>query len=273
MILVIGASSYVGARIFYDLSFDLSVIGTYHRNKLSNKFIELDITDQTSVSQIIQELKPTTIIHVANEANPRWCEANPEEAIKVNETATKNIINACGNVKLIYISSTVASNPFNIYAKTKFNSEQLIKNNCKNWNIIRPSLVIGMSPNMTNDRMMNRLLKNLDSGVPAIYDTSWKFKPTDIEHLSIVIKNLITSEINNETIDVVLEKEVSRYTLANDILTPFSIPLEEINNNDRTPTLKESINDLVRLNLPLRNYSETISRTINEIKNRSNFVI
>ena len=88
-ILLTGASSYVGARLFFDLSKQFDIIGTFHGNKLSPKFIPLDITNPREITQTISEQKPNVIIHVAADANPRTCAANPEAAITLNQTSTK----------------------------------------------------------------------------------------------------------------------------------------------------------------------------------------
>lgn len=45
-LLLIGASSYVGARIFFDLKETYDIVGTYHHNPLSHSFIKLDITNK-----------------------------------------------------------------------------------------------------------------------------------------------------------------------------------------------------------------------------------
>lgn len=273
MILILGASSYVGARIYFDLLGKYELTGTYHGNKLSEKFLKLDITDSQQVQDLISRINPEVIIHVANEANPRWCEAHPDDAIKINQTSTKNIVDASQSSKLIYISSTVASNPFNVYAKTKFESENYIKANHNNWVILRPSLVIGVSPNFKNDRMMNRLIKDLDSNTPNQYDTTWKFKPTDLNHLSEICEHVINRNLSSETIDVVIDHESSRYSLADEILSPLGIKSNSIANEDTTPSLTENINDLVRLNLPTREYSTTIKTIILDIQNRQKFRI
>jgi nucleoside-diphosphate-sugar epimerase len=48
-ILLIGASSYVGARIYFDLKDSYEVVGTYNNNLLSKSFVKLDITDSHDV--------------------------------------------------------------------------------------------------------------------------------------------------------------------------------------------------------------------------------
>ena len=82
--------------------------------------------------------------------------------------------------KVIFMSSFGAINPEDVYGETKFHSEEYVKNTKAGWIVLRPSLIIGYSPNTINDRPFNRILKNLDTKTDAIYDTSWKFQPTYI---------------------------------------------------------------------------------------------
>lgn len=196
-ILVIGASSYVGARIYFDLKSKFDVIGTYSSSQLSKSFIHLDITDRQEVEKIITDTQPNVIIHVANNASNKWCDANPDEAILLNQTATQYIVDA-GNkagATVIYISTMGAIKPSNLYGRTKLKSEEIIKTTKNGYVILRPSLILGFSPNITNDRPFNRLLKNLDEGTPAVYDTSWTFQPTYIKHISDVIEACIHKKL------------------------------------------------------------------------------
>ena len=120
-LLLLGASSYVGARLYYDLKQSYSVIGTYDHTKLSQDFVRLDITDVTAVKNLISKTRPDYIVHAANNANARWCEANPALAIALNQTSTQTIVAAANDVgaKIIYISSFAAMQPTSVYGKTK----------------------------------------------------------------------------------------------------------------------------------------------------------
>jgi dTDP-4-dehydrorhamnose reductase len=70
-LLILGANSYVGARLFFDLQYDFECSGTYHRNRLSRKFLKLDLTNKEDTLSLIGELKPDYIIHAANNADAR----------------------------------------------------------------------------------------------------------------------------------------------------------------------------------------------------------
>lgn len=274
-ILIIGASSYVGARLYFDLKNQYEVTGTYAHARLSDKFIYLDITNTKEVDQVISTNKPDIIIHAANNANARWCEANPKEAVLLNQTATQFIVGAANKIqaKVIYISSFAVHNDTNIYGKTKKESEIITKQTKGGYLILRPSFILGYSPNTVNDRPFNRLLKNLDSGTPALYDTSWKFYPTYIGHLSKIIDECIQKNIWNETIPVAIPELHTRFDTAKDILTPFNVRVSAIDNHDTLPLTEENFTILEKLHLSTYSYDIMIRKIIEEIKNRETFKI
>lgn len=274
-ILLIGANSYVGARLYFDLRSTFEVIGTYNNIKLSNTFIQLDITNEKRVDEIINFYQPEVIIHVVANPSSKWCEANPKEAILLNEKATSYIVNSANKIKakIIYISSFAAINPSKLYGKTKLNSEQIVKNTVASWIILRPSLIVGFSPNTINDRPFNRFLKNLDEETPAVYDNSWKFQPTYIGHISEIIKEIINRNINNEIIPISVSGFYSRYDLAKDILTPFGIVVSAVNENDQAPEEENDQSKLKELKLKTYTYEEMVNKINEEIKNRNIYKI
>lgn len=274
-ILILGASSYVGARLYLDLKKSFDTVGTYSKSKISPKLIHLDITDKDEVSRVIMEVKPEVIIHSANNANARWCEANPDLAQLLNVTATEYIVEAANSIKakLIYISSFAVLNQGNVYGRTKLESEEIAKKALAGWLILRPSYIVGFSPNSVNDRPFNRLLRNLDDGVPAEYDTSWKFQPTWVGHISEVIKACLEKDINNEIIPIAVPDLKSRYDIATDILTPFAVTVIPVDKKDSLPVTKDDLAKLKGLGLPTYSYREIIDKIVEEIKQRSTFVI
>jgi len=272
-ILLTGASSYVGARLYFDLLKSFDVIGTYHGNRLSPKFIPLDIISPREITQTISSQKPDIILHVAADANPRTCAANPEAAIALNQTSTKYIViqaNAIG-AKMIFLSSFAAINPTDVYGNTKMQSETYVKTTKAGWFILRPSLIIGFSPNTINDRPFNRILKNIDTKTEAIYDTSWKFQPTYIGHLSEVIEEVIRKNIWNKIIPIVTPDLKSRFDIANDILKPFNISVTPVDKHDTMRTITDDLSTLKSLRLPIYSYETMIEKIIDEIRRRETF--
>ena len=274
-IILTGANSYVGARIFLDLKKKFEVIGTYHTNKLSEKFVRLNVANPDEVRKIINDYKPDIVIHAASNADARWCQKNPELAIALNQESTKSIVDSSNNVgaKVILLSSFAAINPWNIYGKTKLQSEKYVEETKKGYVIIRPSLIIGFSPNTANDRPFNRILKNLDKKTEAIYDTSWKFQPSYLGHISEIISLVIERNILNKIIPIAVKELRTRYDIAKDILGDFNIQVTPIDKNDTTPVITDDLEELEKLKLPQYSYKEIIKKIIGEIKNRELFYL
>ncbi len=274
-LLLTGASSYLGARLFFDLSTQFDVIGTYSSTRLSEKFIHLDVTDREEIAKILKEFAPDIIIHAANNASAKWCDAHPNEAVTINQTSTDYIVREANTLgaKVIYISSLSALDRSNVYGKTKYESERIVEKSSGGFMILRSSLILGFSPNMTNDRPFNRILKNLDDGTPAVYDTSWKFQPTYIGHISEVILQVIKLGIWNQTIPVAVPELKSRYDVAKDILSQFNINVTPTDLHDTTKPQTGDLSILSSFHLPTYSYGSIISKIIDEIKHRGEFTV
>ena len=266
-ILITGASSYVGAKFYVDMQAKHVVTGTYNSNRLFPGLEHLDITERDEVMEFIEHKKPDYIIHVAANASGRWCEKNPEQAIAINDAGTRNIVDAANKVhsKMIYISSFEHANAKTLYGRTKEAGEIYVKKTDAGYVILRPCLIIGLSPNTTNDRPFNRLLKNITEHTPAIYDASWKFYPTWLQHIEDVIEAVIKKDIINEIIPISVSDVKTRFDLAKDILTEFNIEVRPEYPDKVAPLISEDLERLVELDLPQYTYDEMIQGIKGEI--------
>lgn len=228
-ILIIGASSYVGAKLYKDLQKDFHVIGTYHSNKLFHELIRLDVTKKSDVLLCIQEIKPDYIVHIAANANIASCDQDVNNTIALNQEATQFLVEAANlnHSTIVFISSFLANNPASLYGKTKLESERLIKEATNGYLILRLSLILGYSPNTMNDRPFNRLLRNIEANQPVSYDTSWHFQPTWLKHISEILKELVIRGVKNETIPIAVPKVITRYDYAKDILSDYGIEVTQ----------------------------------------------
>lgn len=264
-LLIIGASSYVGAKLYIDLKEKYDVAGTYNSNKLFESLHQLDLTNAEAISTTITDLKPDVIIHVAAIPNIAGCEKNPALAKVLNEDSVKHVAEIAEKIKskIVYISSFPGLLPNDPYWKTKAVAEEFVRKT-NNYVILRPCLVVGYSPNIKNDRPFNRLIKNILEQTPAVYDDSWKFPPTYLHHVSEVISSIINKNIVNETIHVATDALKSRYDLAKDILSPFGIDVKKKDGQKlETPY---DLSKLKRLGLQEYSYEDVVKNIIQEIK-------
>ncbi|MGV8161949.1 MAG: sugar nucleotide-binding protein [Candidatus Nanoarchaeia archaeon] len=267
-VIITGASSYVGARFYSDMRNKYEVIGTYNSNKLFPELEHLDITKKEEVMKFILEKKPDFIIHVAANASGSWCDKNPQQAVAINELGTKYIVEGANRVdaKVIFISSVFANYANQLYGRTKLKSEEYVKKTNAGYVILRPSLIMGYSPNTINDRPFNRLLKNITQKTPAVYDTSWKFQPTWLSHLEEIAELVIDKNILNQTIPVSTPELKTRFDIANDVLIEFGISVVPEDKQDATPDFADDQEKLRELHLPIYTYLEMIDGLKQEIK-------
>ncbi|MDO8610949.1 MAG: sugar nucleotide-binding protein [bacterium] len=267
-ILVIGASGYVGARIYSDLSVKYDVVGTYFGNKQNDDLIQIDIANIESVRKIMGEVKPDFIVQVAAFPVNPMTDEQKKLVQQVNYVGMDNVVKVSNElgIKLVFISSAVAEFKGNSYGDSKAYGENVCKNVIAGSLIVRPHTVFGYSPNMTNDRSFNRILKNIFLQTPAVYDTSWKFMPTYIGHMSMVIEKYVEGEINNGIMNVAMDTIKSKFDLGYDILKNFNIEVTPIDNKIDWPLIKLDLTDFNKLNLPIKSYDEMILKMVEEIK-------
>ncbi len=267
-ILIIGANGYLGARLFVDLKDVFDVVGTYHRNQLYKEFIKLDITDEKQVEKIFSQVKPDIIIQTANYPSPRFAKDNEENYKNLNLSSTRIIKNQADKIKarVVFISSFAALNPDNIYGKLKLESEEIIKGVTAGYLVLRPSLILGYSPSQNNDRPFDRVLRCIDDPEKAEFDTSWKFQPTYVGHLSAVIKAAIKNDVFNHLVHVFSPSVETQFSTAQDILKPFGVEVKPIDKQMNMPLQERNESKLIDLDLPICSYKEMIDNIHSEIR-------
>lgn len=261
-VLIVGASSYVGARLLVDLSKSFDVRGTFFRTRLFPDLIELDITDAQAVLRVMRAVKPEVVVHVAANPSAAWCEKHPALAKKINRTGTRNVVTAANRVKarVVYISSAEAAVQRTLYGKTKRAGETEARKAKAGWVVLRPSLIVGYSPNTQNDRPFNRLLRNITQRSPAEYDTSWRFQPTWLGQVSEIVSIAVRKKLVKKTVPLSVEQDVSRFELARDLLKPFGIVPVPKDEDLHFKSLLDSKAALARLGLPYYSYGELVRR-------------
>lgn len=268
-ILIIGASSYLGARLYIDLKKDFDVVGTYSSNKLFPELEKLDLTSKEKIDNVISNVKPDVIVHCANLPNSEAINVDPGKGKLINLDSSNIIVESANKIKakVIFISSFAAIVQEDIYGQYKFQSEEKVKKTVKGWLILRPAYIIGLSPNTINDRLYNRLLKKIKENKPVVCDNSWKTPVTYIGYISEIIKLCIEKNIWNEILPLSTIVKKSRYEIAVDILNEFGIKVTKVDKKDFFSDKMIKYLILKKLGLPKYSYREIIKKVINETKN------
>jgi len=139
-----------------------------------DSIIGLDITDETSVSIKISEIKPDIIINCAALTAVDLCESEQEKAFQINAMGPKNLAKAAtaigatlvhvstdyvfdGQAKVPYVESD-ATNPSSEYGRTKLAGDQFVLEYCKEAFVVRTAWVYGEGKNFV--KTMLRLAEN-----------------------------------------------------------------------------------------------------------------
>ena len=160
MIWITGADGHVGTALH-------KVLPEHGYHVLCTNKEDVDVTDMDAVRLYAEMNRPTVIINCAALTNPSECEANTEEAYKVNAIGARNLATAAERLgaKLVQMStddvfdgdSEVPYNEFDnpvprsIYGKSKLAGEQMVSSLCTRHIIIRSSWVYGTGADFVHE--------------------------------------------------------------------------------------------------------------------------
>lgn len=223
-IVIVGASSFIGKRIYNYLSDKFEVYGTGY---LSKEFDKVDITIQEKLKDYIVKKNPDFIIWLSGKDTP-FCEANPVEGFEINSKGLYHLLNILEdnnlNSKIIYISSdrifdgrkgnytdTDPISPQTNYAFTKKVCETILKKSKQDYKIIRTSAVIGKGGVFT-EWLINQLKGKDKTG---LFTNSY-FSPTPIELICENIERIIHDwdSISEKIIHLSGGKRMNRFEFA-----------------------------------------------------------
>jgi len=207
-ILITGAFGQLGTSLCKELSNEsILASGRVIISTKKYKCIELDITNQKRVAEIIRDYKPDIIIHLAAMTDVDGCEKTPEIAFDVNVKATENLLTSFKG-KFIYISTDYVFdgekgpyfeddkvNPMSVYGKTKLYGENLVQQSDIDWVILRSNIIFSYS-DRTKASFVNWVVDSLKKRqMITVVNDQWN-NPTWTNDLAKVISKIIEKDIN-----------------------------------------------------------------------------
>jgi len=151
-IMITGVSGYIGSCLYFYLKKKYRVIGIDKKNSKYIKVINVNLLNENKINKILNKEKPNLIVHLAAQSLVDET-INKKKYYLNNIDATKKLIKCMkkNNINNLIFSSTAAVyNPKNnkisendivktisTYARTKFESERLIKKSKLNSIILR----------------------------------------------------------------------------------------------------------------------------------------
>jgi len=152
------------------------MVGSYFDFGLKTDIEELDVTDLEKVMDVASRRKPKIIVHLAAETDVDRCEREPDHAYRVNTIGTYNVALACRRVraKLVYVSTAGVfdgskkepyteedePNPQNVYGRTKYLGEVMVRDLAPDYLIARSCWMFGGGPGV-DKKFVGKIIKQL----------------------------------------------------------------------------------------------------------------
>lgn len=197
----------------------------------TNSFINyhfLELTDVSSVNNIINNIKPNVIVHAAAMSKPDECENDHAACVLNNCTVTEYLLKAAEKISahFIYIStdfifgedgphSEIAiPNPLNFYGSSKLLAENAVKSSSLLHTIIRPVFIYGAQMQGMRNSFIQWVAQNLQLGKTIKVVNDQLRTPTFVEDICWGIEQII-----------LLKKQGEYHLAGKDICTPYTMAI------------------------------------------------
>ena len=128
----------------------------------TNNEIELDVRNFKQLEELVKEVKPDFILHLAAETDVDKCELETDHAFRTNTLGTQNVSIICQKygIIMVYISTIGVfygdqidpytefdtPNPINVYGRSKLEGEKIVQNLLSRYYIVRAGWMVGGGP-------------------------------------------------------------------------------------------------------------------------------
>jgi dTDP-4-dehydrorhamnose reductase len=228
-VLVTGGTGLLGywvTRLFMERGF--KVYATYHEKAppdLEVEWVRLDLEDLDSIARVVEDAKPSIVIHTAAYTDVDGCEVNREKAYRVNYLATATLAKASKDTELfIYISTDYVFDgsrgmyresdvpaPLNYYGLSKLLGEVAVTTILRSSAVVRVSGLYGYSP--TGKKNFGVVaFEKLSRGEPVEAFVDQRLSPTYVKFLAEKLIKVVDARITG-VIHIAGER-LSRYEFA-----------------------------------------------------------
>ncbi len=200
-VLILGSTGFLGSALIRLAPEKIEPWLAYKDKPIEDsgyKSIKINLLDYQSLKEAFKEIKPNTIIHVAR-IDPD--DENPKKAKEAMEQLIESIKRI--GAKLIYISSDAVfdgikgnykeedtTNPITDYGRAKLAAETVIKENLRNFIIIRTSYIYGQGATGW-DKRTTQLLNQVRKGETVQRFEDMYRSPIQVADLAKTIWQLI----------------------------------------------------------------------------------
>ncbi len=162
-IMITGANGFLGQHLCRFLENSHTIFATGRGEKRVSfpgvRYLAADITDPSSLQQLLLDTEAEVIIHAAAMSRPDECDTNRMLCDDVNINGTKHLVDAAKHLThqphFIYISTdfvfgdggphdeNAVPSPLNYYGESKLKAEKVVEQSGLQYTIVRPVFMYG----------------------------------------------------------------------------------------------------------------------------------
>lgn len=163
-LLVTGASGFLGWNLCQVAAPQWQVYGTYCMHPVEIEKVTLlktDLQDFQQLKELLNQLQPDAVVHLAAQSSPNGCESQPKESYRLNVTVPCNFAGLCADshIPLVFTSTDLVFNglnppyqeadpvsPVNRYGEQKAKAEEEVLSRYPEAVVCRMPLMFGAVP-------------------------------------------------------------------------------------------------------------------------------
>lgn len=220
-ILILGSKGMLGRALVQE--FQDCNLTSWDKNNV-------DITKRKVLQNKISRLKPDIIINAAAYTNVEEAEGNQEQTLKVNGKAVGYLAQIAKKLNAILVhystdyvfegknrkgyKENIQPNPINVYGKSKFLGEALLRRHCEQYYLIRSSWLFGKEGINFIDKILQKAQSN---ATLTVVNDQWG-KPTYTRDLARATRQILEQERPFGVYHITNEGKTNWYQFARKIL-------------------------------------------------------
>jgi len=168
----------------------------------------MDVRNYDLVKKMVEEVKPSILLHLAAETDVDRCEIEPDHAFFTNTIGTQNVALVCQkkDIEMVYISTLGVfygdkpepytefddPNPINLYGRSKLEGEKIVTSLLNRFYIIRAGWMVGGGPKK-DKKFVGKIIRQVNETIKLKAVNDKIGSPTYTFDFSKCLANLIES--------------------------------------------------------------------------------
>lgn len=204
-VLLLGSSGFLGREVHRAFSPDFTLIPVSHSGRGGSRAV--DIRDPSALRLLVDETRPDVVLLLAAYREPDVCEADPDEARRLNVAPAKLLAEELpGSTRLLFVSTDYVFDgehppyteespvsPLSVYGQTKVEAEAALAGRPLT-TILRIPLLIGGGAHLSASGFIGQMVEAIRAGTPQELDDVLLRFPTWTRDVAGAIRFLIEKE-------------------------------------------------------------------------------